>query len=215
MIDKQSAKWMHAYNPCTVHAFKKNITFVPMKFLIVGLGNIGNEYEHTRHNIGFDVVDFLAKEQGSSFSVDRHAYRTELKIKGKTFILLKPVTYMNLSGKAVKHHVQQEKIPLSNLLVITDDLALPTGKIRLKPKGSDGGHNGLKSINELMLSNEYPRLRIGIGSDFPKGRQSDYVLGKWKPEEEPVIALAIENAAKAVVEFGLGGIQNAMNAFNR
>lgn len=186
-----------------------------MKFLVVGLGNIGSEYEHTRHNIGFDVVDFLAKEHGASFSIDRHAYRAELKIKGKTFILLKPVTYMNLSGKAVKHHIQQEKIPLSRVLVITDDLALPLGKIRLKPKGSDGGHNGLKSINELMLSNEYPRLRIGIGRDFPKGRQSDYVLGKWKPEEEPVIALAIENAAKAVVEFGLGGIQNAMNTFNR
>lgn len=186
-----------------------------MKFLIIGLGNIGKEYEHTRHNIGFDVVDRLAADHGVVFSVDRHAYRAEVRIKGKTFVLLKPVTYMNLSGKAVKHHLQQEKLTPAQTLVITDDLALPTGKIRIKPKGSDGGHNGLKSINEHLLSTDYPRMRIGIGNDFPKGRQSDYVLGKWKPDEEPLIAETIDRAVKAVEEFGLAGIQNAMNKYNQ
>lgn len=186
-----------------------------MKFLIIGLGNIGSEYEHTRHNIGFDVVDSLAKEHGIVFSVDRHAYRAELRLKGKTFILLKPVTYMNLSGKAVKYHLQQEKALPAQCLVITDDLALPVGKIRIKPKGSDGGHNGLKSINEHLLSSEYPRMRIGIGSDFAKGRQSDYVLGRWKADEEPVIAETIHRAVRAVEEFGLAGIQHAMNKYNQ
>ena len=186
-----------------------------MKYLIVGLGNIGTEYEHTRHNIGFWVADFLAKKHGASFSVDRHAYRAEFKLKGKTFVLIKPVTYMNLSGKAVRHHLQQEKVPLSQMLVITDDIALPMGKVRLRPKGSDGGHNGLKSINEHLLSAEYPRMRIGVGNDFPKGRQAEYVLGKWKPEEEPVMALAVEQAALAAEEFGLAGLEQAMNKFNK
>jgi len=186
-----------------------------MKFLIAGLGNIGAEYEHTRHNIGFDVLDFLAKKHGISFAIDRHAFRAEFKLKGKTIILLKPTTYMNLSGKALKHHMNSEKTEQSNLLVITDDLALPLGKLRLKPKGSDGGHNGLKSINEHLLSNEYPRLRVGIGSDFSKGKQADYVLGKWKPDEEPIIALSIEKAAEAIEEFCLAGIQNTMNKFNQ
>lgn len=186
-----------------------------MKFLIVGLGNIGAEYEHTRHNIGFDVVDRLAKNHGAAFSVDRHAYRAEFRLKGKTVVLIKPVTYMNLSGKAVKHHIGQEKTEHTQVLVITDDLALPVGKIRIKPKGSDGGHNGLKSINELLLSTEYPRMRIGIGDDFAKGRQSDYVLGKWKPGEEPVIDETIDRAVSATEEFVLAGIQNAMNKFNQ
>ena len=189
--------------------------FDTMKFIVVGLGNIGTEYEHTRHNIGFDVVDALAKKYGATFSVDRHAYKTEVKIKGKTFILLKPVTYMNLSGKAVKHHLQNEKVDASQILIVTDDLALPVGKIRIKPKGSDGGHNGLKSINEHLASTDYPRMRIGIGSDFSKGRQSDYVLGKWKPDEEPIIALSTDKAIEAIEEFGLAGIQNAMNKFNQ
>lgn len=186
-----------------------------MKFLIVGLGNIGTEYEHTRHNIGFDVLDRLAKNHGAAFSVDRHAYRAELKIKGKTFVLLKPVTYMNLSGKAVKHHLQQEKVPPAQILIVTDDLALPVGHIRIKPKGSDGGHNGLKSINEYLTHSEYPRMRIGIGSDFAKGRQSDYVLGRWKNDEEPLIAECIDRATAAIEEFGLAGIQNAMNKYNQ
>jgi peptidyl-tRNA hydrolase, PTH1 family len=186
-----------------------------MKFIIVGLGNIGAEYEHTRHNIGFDVLDEFAKKHGVVFNVDRHAYKAEVKIKGKTFILLKPVTYMNLSGKAVKHHLQQEKTELSQILIITDDLALPVGKIRIKPKGSDGGHNGLKSINEHLTLTEYPRMRIGIGSDFSKGRQSDYVLGKWKADEEPIIVETIGKAVDAIEEFALAGIQNAMNKFNQ
>jgi len=186
-----------------------------MKFLIIGLGNIGDEYAHTRHNIGFDVVDRLAKNHGATFSVDRHAYRAEIRIKGKTFVLIKPVTYMNLSGKAVKHHLQAEKLTAAQTLTITDDLALPVGKIRIKPKGSDGGHNGLKSINEHLVGTEYPRMRIGIGSDFAKGRQSDYVLGKWKADEEPIIAETIDRAVQAVEEFGLAGIQNAMNKYNQ
>jgi len=186
-----------------------------MKFLVVGLGNIGAEYEHTRHNIGFDVVDALAKKFGVTFTVDRHAYRAEVKIKGKIFVLLKPVTYMNLSGKAVKHHLQNEKLDASQILIVTDDLALPVGKIRIKPKGSDGGHNGLKSINEHLASSDYPRMRIGIGSDFSKGRQSDYVLGKWKPDEEITIALSTDKAVEAIEEFGLAGLQNAMNKFNQ
>jgi PTH1 family peptidyl-tRNA hydrolase len=186
-----------------------------MKFLIAGLGNIGAEYEQTRHNVGFDVVDFLAKKHGTAFSIDRHAYRTEFKLKGKIFVLVKPVTYMNLSGKAIRHHLQQEKVSPAQLLVITDDIALPTGKVRLRPKGSDGGHNGLKSINEHLLTSDYPRLRIGVGNDFPKGKQAEYVLGKWKPEEEPLIALAIEQAALAAEEFGLAGLEKAMNSFNK
>jgi PTH1 family peptidyl-tRNA hydrolase len=186
-----------------------------MKFLIAGLGNIGAEYEHTRHNVGFDVVDFLAKKHGAVFSVERHAYRAEFKLKGKSFVLIKPVTYMNLSGKAIRHHLQQEKVSPGQLLVITDDIALPTGKIRLRPKGSDGGHNGLKSINEHLLATDYPRLRIGVGNDFPKGKQADYVLGKWKPQEEPLMTAAVEQAALAVEEFGLAGLEQAMNAFNK
>jgi PTH1 family peptidyl-tRNA hydrolase len=186
-----------------------------MKFLIACLGNIGAEYEHTRHNVGFDLADFLAKKHGTAFSVDRHAYRAEFKLKGKTFVVIKPVTYMNLSGKAIRHHLQQEKITPAQLLVITDDIALPTGKIRLRPKGSDGGHNGLKSINEHLLTSDYPRLRIGVGNDFPKGKQAEYVLGKWKPDEEPLMAAAIEQAVLAVEEFGLAGLEQAMNRFNK
>lgn len=185
-----------------------------MKFLVVGLGNIGSEYEHTRHNIGFDILDVLAKKYDATFSLDRHAYRTEIKIKGKILVLIKPTTYMNLSGKAVLHHLRQDKITPDKLLVITDDLALPTGTIRTKPKGSDGGHNGLKSINEHLITNDYPRMRIGVGNNFPKGKQVEYVLGKWKSDEEPIMALAADKAVLAVEEFALAGIQHTMNKFN-
>src|ERR1051326_5483352 len=154
------------------------------KFLFAGLGNIGEEYVDTRHNIGFKVVDALAKTAGVPFKADRLAAVAEIKFKGKILILIKPSTFMNLSGKAVNYWLQQEKIPLENLLVITDDLALPFGTLRLKGKGSDGGHNGLTSIIEHLGTAEFARLRFGIGNDFSKGKQSDHVLGNWSSEEE-------------------------------
>lgn len=151
-----------------------------MKFLIVGLGNIGDEYAHTRHNIGFDVVNAFVQKHGGSFRVDRLAYVADIKWKRKTFICVCPTTYMNLSGKAVKYWMDKEKVLLENTLVVVDDLALPLSKIRVKPGGSDAGHNGLKSLQEVLGTRDYPKLRFGIGSDYPKGHQSDFVLGKWK-----------------------------------
>lgn len=184
------------------------------KFLIVGLGNIGDEYANTRHNIGFDVVDFLAKENDLKFKTDRLADVTELKYKGKQLVLIKPSTYMNLSGKAVNYWMQTEKIPLENVLVIVDELALPFGKIRLGPKGSDGGHNGLKSIQETLNSNQYPRLRFGISSEFNKGSQVNYVLGKWNDEEKKTLNERIKIAADAIKAFAFIGLPRCMNEFN-
>ncbi len=171
------------------------------KFLIVGLGNPGDEYTSTRHNIGFDVLDYLAKQKEGTWESVRHGWRTEIGIKGRKLILIKPNTYMNLSGKAVAYWMQQEKIPLENLLVIVDDLALPIGKLRTRLKGSPAGHNGLKSIEATLGTEAYPRLKFGIGNDFPKGRQVEFVLGKWKLEEEPIISKAIEDATKEVEKF--------------
>lgn len=186
-----------------------------MNFLIAGLGNIGSEYAFTRHNIGFDVADELARKHAApAWEMGRLAYTTAFKIKGHTLYCIKPSTYMNLSGKAVKYHADAHKIQPQNILVITDDLALPLAKLRLKPKGSDGGHNGLKSINEILNTINYPRLRFGIGSDFAKGRQADFVLGKWKPEEEPDVRLGIDRAVNMIESFVLSGLQNTMNAFN-
>ena len=150
-----------------------------MKYLIVGLGNIGPEYQNTRHNIGFKVLDAFAKASNTVFEDMRYGAVATVKLKGRTLILLKPNTYMNLSGKAVSYWMQKEKIELSNLFVVVDDLALPFGTIRLRGKGSDGGHNGLKSINQLLGTQDYTRLRFGIGNEFPKGKQVDYVLGGW------------------------------------
>ncbi len=150
-----------------------------MKYLIVGLGNIGTDYHHTRHNIGFDVADAFAAKHGALFRSDRLADVAEIKWKGRILVVIKPTTYMNLSGKAVKYWMDKEKIPAENMLVIVDELALPLEVIRLRPGGSDAGHNGLKSIQETIGTNQYPRLRFGIGNDFPKGRQVDYVLGRW------------------------------------
>ena len=155
-----------------------------MKYLIVGLGNIGPEYQNTRHNIGFKVLDAFAKASNTVFEDMRYGAVATVKLKGRTLILLKPNTYMNLSGKAVSYWMQKEKIELSNLFVVVDDLALPFGTIRLRGKGSDGGHNGLKSINQLLGTQDYTRLRFGIGNEFPKGKQVDYVLGEWSSEEE-------------------------------
>jgi peptidyl-tRNA hydrolase, PTH1 family len=185
-----------------------------MKFLIVGLGNIGDEYAHTRHNIGFDVVNAFIHKHGASFRVDRLAHTAEIKWKGKFFICICPTTYMNLSGKAVKYWMDKEKISIESMLVILDDLAVPLEKLRLRPGGSAGGHNGLKSIEETVGTTEYPRLRFGIGSDFPKGRQSDFVLGKWRKEEEVLVKLKIDKSIEVIENFATQGITFAMNQVN-
>ncbi|MBC8045626.1 MAG: aminoacyl-tRNA hydrolase [Fimbriimonadaceae bacterium] len=185
-----------------------------MKYLIAGLGNYGIEYVNTRHNIGFDVIDFLAREKEILFSSKRYADVTEFKLKGKIFILIKPTTYMNLSGKAVKYWMEKERILPENLLVITDDKNLPIGKLRLRKNGSDGGHNGLKNINEILMHSNYPRLRFGIGNEFATGKQVDYVLGKWEKDENKIVTETIKKAADAVISFALEGIESAMNKFN-
>ncbi len=185
-----------------------------MKFLVVGLGNIGDEYAHTRHNIGFDVANAFVQKHKATFSVERLAYKTEIKWKGKTFVCICPTTFMNLSGKAVKYWMDKEKIALENTLVIVDDIALPLNKLRVRPGGSDAGHNGLKSIQEILGTSNYPKLRFGIGNDFPKGNQSDFVLGKWKKEEDPLVKLKIEKAVDAIECFAAQGINAAMNLVN-
>jgi len=184
------------------------------KYLIVGLGNIGSEYKNTRHNIGFDVLDFLAQEEGISFSEDRLADVVRLKLKGKPVILIKPTTYMNLSGKAVNYWLQQEKIALENMLVIVDEMALPLGKLRINPKGSDGGHNGLKNIQEILNTNQYNRLRFGIGNEFSKGKQVDFVLGKWREEEQQLIKERLKVASDAIRSFAFVGLERTMNVYN-
>jgi len=185
-----------------------------MKFLIVGLGNFGNEYAHTRHNIGFDVVNaFVQKHQGH-FHVDRLAYMAEIKWKGKIFICICPTTYMNLSGKAVKYWLDKEKISIENILVIVDEIALPLSKLRLRPGGSDAGHNGLKSLQEILGTKDYPKLRFGIGNNYPKGHQSDFVLSKWRKEEEPLVKLKIEKAVEVIENCAVLGITAAMNLVN-
>jgi len=184
------------------------------KFLIVGLGNIGDEYANTRHNIGFMVLDAIAKENNLNFGVGRLADIAEYKFKGKTLILIKPSTYMNLSGKAVNYWLQAEKIPVENLLVITDDIALPMGMLRMKGKGSDGGHNGLKNIQETLNTPNYARLRFGVGSEFSKGRQVDYVLGKWNKEEGELLKDRIHMAVQMIQGFATIGLQRTMTAFN-
>lgn len=184
------------------------------KFLIVGLGNVGEEYENTRHNIGFTIIDTLAKENNLKFTVDRLAAVAEYKFKGKTLILVKPSTYMNLSGKAVNYWLQAEKISKENLLVLTDDLALPFGSVRMKGKGSDGGHNGLKNIQETLNTSEYARLRFGVGNEFSKGKQVDYVLGKWDIEEEKNIGPRIKLALEMIQGFATIGLQRTMSAYN-
>lgn len=185
-----------------------------MKFLITGLGNTGDEYAHTRHNIGFDVVNTFVQEHHASFRVDRLAYVAEVKWKGKTFVCICPTTYMNLSGKAVKYWMNKEKVKIENILVILDDIALPLNKLRLRPGGSDAGHNGLKSIQELLETQDYPRLRFGIGNDYPKGLQSEFVLGKWKKTEELLVKLKIGKAVEAIGTFATQGIEAAMNQVN-
>lgn len=186
-----------------------------MKYLIAGLGNPGPEYAGTRHNIGFQVLDALAEAFDTSFSPGRYAETACFKHKGRTFVLVKPQTFMNLSGKAVRYWLDQESLDPEQLLVITDDLALPFGKVRLRGSGGAGGHNGLTSIIELLGTEAFPRLRFGVGSDFPRGGQSGYVLGTWTAEEKGTLAERIELSGKAVLQFGLLGIAQAMNGFNK
>ncbi|MBL4664019.1 MAG: aminoacyl-tRNA hydrolase [Flavobacteriaceae bacterium] len=184
------------------------------KYLIVGLGNIGPKYENTRHNIGFKIVDFLARENDLTWETVKLGDMSTHKKKGRTFILLKPSTFMNLSGKAIKYWLDKEKIPLENLLIITDDLNLPFGTLRLKTKGSDGGHNGLKDTQHVLQTTKYNRLRFGISATFGQGRQIDYVLGEWIEEEATQLPERLEMAVKMVESFGLAGINITMNTFN-
>ncbi len=186
-----------------------------MKYLIAGLGNIGEEYENTRHNVGFMVLDALAGASNIVFNDKRYGSVSELKYKGRTFILLKPSTFMNRSGNAVNYWLQKEKIPLENLLVIADDIAIPTGSIRLRSKGSHGGHNGLANISEILGTDDYARLRVGIGNGYPKGGQVDYVLGKWTPEEKKIITARIPVAIDMIKSFGTIGCELTMTAFNK
>jgi PTH1 family peptidyl-tRNA hydrolase len=185
-----------------------------MKYLVIGLGNPGAKYAETRHNIGFKVVEAFAKECGAEFAVQKHAEVAIAKFKGKQIVLLKPTTYMNLSGKAVNYYMQSEKILRENILVITDDLALPFGKLRMKMKGSDGGHNGLKDIQATINSQEYTRLRFGVGSEFNKGQQVDYVLGEWSPEEKETLAERIAVATEFIKGFATIGVNLTMTNWN-
>ncbi|WP_439951244.1 aminoacyl-tRNA hydrolase [Formosa haliotis] len=184
------------------------------KFLVVGLGNIGEKYENTRHNIGFKILDHLAKKEALTFETQKLGDLTTYKFKGRTFILLKPSTYMNLSGKAVQYWLTKENIPLENLLVITDDLNLAFGSIRLKGKGSDGGHNGLKDIQDKLQTTQYNRFRFGISDAFSKGRQIDYVLGEWTVEENETLPERLDKSVELIKSFGTAGLNNTMNTFN-
>lgn len=184
------------------------------KYLIVGLGNIGSEYENTRHNIGFKVLDHFAKKEELTFESNKLGAITHYKFKGRAFVFLKPSTYMNLSGKAVRYWMTKEKIPLENVLIITDDINLTFGTIRLKTKGSDGGHNGLKDIQLQLGTQQYARFRFGIGADFSKGKQIDYVLGTWSPEEETKLPERLERARELIKSFTTAGVQITMNTFN-
>lgn len=186
-----------------------------MKYLIVGLGNIGVEYADTRHNAGFDVLDALAGASNISFTASRYGAVAELKYKGRTLILLKPSTYMNLSGKAVRYWMEAEKIAPENLLVVSDDIALPFGTLRMRTKGSAGGHNGLKNISELLGREDYARIRFGIGGDFSRGQQVDYVLGTWTDEERKTLPERLKVFGEAILSFAAIGAERTMNLFNK
>ena len=186
-----------------------------MKYLIVGLGNVGSEYVGTRHNSGFMVVDALAQDAGATWSMERHAYRAEMRYKGRTLILIKPTTFMNLSGKAVKYWMQAEKISLENILIISDDIALPVGTLRMKKHGSNGGHNGLANIEEALHTEDYCRLRVGVGDNFSRGRQIDYVLGQFSAEDHAKLDPKIVQAVEAIKAFVTIGADKAMNTCNQ
>lgn len=204
-------KWL-----TNLFASKKEKEYIdPMKkYLIVGLGNIGAEYVNTRHNIGFKIVDRLAQQEGADFQTAKLGAMAECKLKGRTLFLLKPNTYMNLSGKAIKYWLDKENIPMENLLVITDDLNLPFGTIRIKGKGSDGGHNGLKSTQQVLNTADYARFRFGISDEFKKGQQVNYVLGEWDEEEKAKLPERLDMAVEAIKSFVLAGLGNTMSSFN-
>jgi len=186
-----------------------------VKYLIAGLGNIGPEYKNTRHNIGFQILDALAEASNISFNDSRYGFVAEYKFKGRTFVLLKPTTYMNLSGRAVNYWMQKENIDIKNLLVLVDDLALPFGTIRVRAKGGAGGHNGLDNINSVLGRNDYARLRFGIGDDFPKGFQVDYVLGDWSKEEQKELPFKFNDCIEIIQSFGTIGVERTMNFYNK
>jgi PTH1 family peptidyl-tRNA hydrolase len=186
-----------------------------VKYLIAGLGNIGAEYKNTRHNIGFQILDALAEASNISFNDKRYGFVAEYKYKARTFILLRPTTYVNLSGRAVDYWMKKENVPISNLLVLVDDLALPFGTIRLRAKGGAGGHNGLENINQVLGRNDYARLRFGIGDNFRQGFQVDYVLGEWGREEQKELPEKIENCIEIIQSFGTIGTERTMNFFNK
>lgn len=199
--------------------FGKNTTYleeldIMKKFLVVGLGNIGNEYAETRHNIGFKVLDTFVADKEASFETQKLGDIAIAKVKGRSILCLKPSTYMNLSGKAIKYWMDKEKIPLENILIITDDINLEFGTFRLKTKGSDGGHNGLKSTQEVLQTASYNRFRFGVGADFGKGKQVDYVLGEWNAEENKALKERLEKASNLITSFVLSGVKNTMNQFN-
>jgi peptidyl-tRNA hydrolase, PTH1 family len=184
------------------------------KFLIVGLGNIGNEYAGTRHNVGFDIANAFVSKHGGSFKVDRLAYMAEVKFKSKQIICICPTTYMNLSGRAFKYWQDKEKIATENSLTLVDDLALPLDKIRIRKSGTHAGHNGLKDIQNILGTDAYPKLRFGIGSNYPKGMQADFVLAKWLKSEEPIVRLKIEKSVEIIESFIVNGIDNTMTQYN-
>lgn len=184
------------------------------KFLIVGLGNIGNQYANTRHNIGFDIVEAFVLKHGGFFKTERLAEVSEVKWKGKILICIKPATYMNLSGRAFKYYVDKEKVDIENTLTIADDLALPLTKIRLRGSGSHAGHNGLKDIQAILATDKYPRLRFGIGNNYPKGMQVDFVLAKWNKEELPLVKVKIEKCVETIESFAFTGLERTMNLIN-
>jgi PTH1 family peptidyl-tRNA hydrolase len=195
-----------------LHTFR---LFSGMSFLIAGLGNIGPEYENTRHNIGFKVVEALAAANNTAFKLERLAFLAEYRSRGKNIYLIKPTTYMNLSGKAVRYWMNELKIQPQNMLVVLDDIAIPFGSVRIRVKGSDGGHNGLKDIDATLGNNNYPRLRFGVGSEFTKGNQANYVLGQWKPDEQKLLEERIKICCDAVNSFLFEGIERAMNKYNK
>lgn len=185
-----------------------------MKYLVAGLGNIGNEYAHTRHNIGFDILDALAGASNISFKDKRYGFVSEMKYRARTYVLLKPSTFMNLSGNAIRYWLKKEKLSVENLLVVVDDIALPFGTLRLRAKGGDAGHNGLNHIQTILGTTNYARLRFGVGNDFYSGQQVDYVLSGWTGEQEKVLPERIELASEIIKSFGVIGLQRTMNAYN-
>lgn len=195
--------------------FSKKTTIDEMKYLIVGLGNIGDQYDHTRHNIGFEVLDKLSEQHEVPWKLSRHALQAELSYRGKKLVLIKPTTYMNLSGKAVQYWMSKEKIPPSRTLIILDDIHIDFNRIKIKPKGNHGGHNGLKNIDAVLGHSEYPRLRVGIGNDFRSGQQVNYVLGKWSTKEMEQLDPITDHCAEVVYSFVQQGIHPTMSAYNR